>query len=544
MTRTLVVVAVALVVTGFVEPARAAAQNGQDATIVGQVFDASGGAIANAVVSVAGAALIGGPRSVITDASGKFRIPALSPGRYEAEVFVPNFDVRRADLLLLAGAVVTADFVLVPAGINQSVRVSADQLTVDVHTTASSNVIQREVLDNLPLSRDVSAYVNLAPGVVKDVAFGSSVRSNPLFLDGASGNEASWGTPTTSPSASWIDELQVISLGADAQFGEFTGALSNAITRSGSDRLAGLADNWTTRQSWVASNSAGLPQDLADRFRPVEILARRSFVAQAGGPLKKQRAWFFVGSDLYRNATRPAGFASVNNPPETAVDDLFEPKWLAKITAAASPSLRIEGYLGHDSSTETGANASPTTMPEALTVYHGPETLWNTRLTWVANDRFPVEAKSGGSAASDIYGPSDPAAIAGPPAHTDGVTGIVSGNATSYGTTYTRPVNAGVTVTRYAGASHERDHELKAGLEFEADRWRQESGFPGGMLYYDLNGQPSEVYIQAPVQYRPDHRRETVFVQDSWAAWPHVTINAGVRVCFYQGAISGFATQI
>jgi len=63
------------------------------------------------------------------------------------------------------------------------------------------------------------------------------------------------------------------------------------------------------------------------------------------------------------------------------------------------------------------------------------------------------------------------------------------------------------------------------------------------MIFYDRNGQPDTVTIQAPTTWRPDHHRETFYVQDGWAATDRLTVNAGLRVGFYRGAITGYPTQ-
>jgi hypothetical protein len=529
-------------------PARG--QQGQSAMLVGEVRDSSGAVIANAAVTVSSAALIGGTRQATTDRNGAYRVLALPPGNYDATATAPGLrSQKRRALPLLPGATVTADFVLAPADVEETINVTAaEPSALDVRTSAASTVISRALLDNLPLSRTVSSYVSLVPGVVGFfdvgvVAFGSSVGSNPFTLDGASGNEPGWGTPATAPSASWIEEIQVVTLGADAQFGEYTGAPMNAITRSGSNALAGGVDYWMTRSTWTANNRGSLTPALSSRFRPLDVLERWSTTAQVGGPIRKDKAWFFAGVDVYRNVNRPAGFAAIANPPEDAVFSLTEPKWFGKLTVAQHSSVRFETYLARDLSTSTGRNATPSVKPEALKADRLREILWNARLTWVVNDHTLVEAQHGGHDTRDTNGPGDPGAISGPPAHYDTVTGISSVNASDYSEVLWRPINASIAVTRYASAASGRSHQLKAGFEYEYDRLRDESGYPGGMIFYDANGRPDTVSISAPQIYRPDHQRETLYAQDTWSATERLTINGGVRVGFYQGAITGYSRQ-
>jgi len=130
-------------------------------------------------------------------------------------------------------------------------------------------------------------------------------------FDGTNGNEPGRGVPTVHPNPNWIEELQVVSIGADARYGEFTGAQTNAITRSGSNRFAGLGSYWTTRPDWTGDNRGSLSPALQAQFRPVEIIDRWDLDAQVGGPLKLDRLWFFAGGERYRNILRPQGFGTV-----------------------------------------------------------------------------------------------------------------------------------------------------------------------------------------------------------------------------------------
>jgi hypothetical protein len=528
------------------------AQQGQSGMIVGTVHDASGAIISGAAISVSSPSLIGGVQTATTARDGTYRLPALSPGEYVVTAWAAGFRPKqRGGLQLLAGATATTDFALTVAGVEETVTVTAATVVpLDVRTSASTTIISRTMLDNLPLSRTgalpnwtVSSYANLVPGVVKDVAFGGSLNANPFLIDGIPANEVDYGTPTAEPSASWMEQIQVVTVGADAQFGDYTGARTNAITRSGSNALAGSVDFWTTRPTWTADNRGSLTPALASRFRPLESLDRWSLSAQLGGAVRKDRAWIFGGFDLFRNVNRPAGFASTANPPEDTVYSLTEPKWFGKLTAAPGQPVRLEGFVARDYSTSLGSNASPVVKPEALKGDHRPEWLWNARATWVVSDRTLFEVQTGGHNSHDVSGPADPSGTAGPPGHVDTITNVQSVNYSSFSDLRTRQVLTSAALTRYVNANRNRAHQIKAGFEFEFDGLREYDGYSGGMVYYDKNGQPDTVDIQAPTTWRPDQRRESLYVQDAWSASDRITINAGARFSFYQGAITGYPTQ-
>src|SRR5262245_25952462 len=208
------------------------AQRGQDAGVAGTVRDELGAVARGATVTVSSPQLIGGPQSVSTDARGDYRFSFLSPGDYEIVAALDGFaNEVRSGLTLRPGLTFTVDFTLRAAPVKETVIVQGPAPMVDVHASSAPTLINRQLLDNLPLPRTpfsgagtVADVVNLAPGVVQSVALGGTFLSNPLSMEGTSGTEPGYGMPSVHPSPNWIDEVQVVSVGADAQYGEYTGA--------------------------------------------------------------------------------------------------------------------------------------------------------------------------------------------------------------------------------------------------------------------------------------------------------------------------------
>lgn len=529
----------ATVLVAILSPIAASAQRGQDAGLVGTLRDTSGAVLTGATVAVSSPQLIGQPQAAKTDASGTYRFPFLPPGVYEIVADQTGFKrARRAGITLLPGLTFTVDFQMDVAAVTESVRVTAPPPVVDVRTSASSVLIDRKLLENLPLSRTVSDSVNLAPGVIRDVAFGGSVRSNPLSMDGTNGNEPGWGTPTVSPNLNWIEELQVVSLGADAQYGEYTGALANAITRSGSNRFSGLGDYWTTRPGWTGNNRGSLTPQLQERFRPIEVIQRWDSDVQLGGPLVKDRLWFFSGGEAYRNAYRPASFSGVPKTPNEPKYDADERKFITKLTSALSPAVRAEGYYEHDTSNATGANAGPLVRSEALAISSVAETMWNARLLWTLSARALLELRHGGHTATSYFGPPDNR-LSGPPGHYDQLTGVTSVNTIGISDWLSRPITTGAHFTYFAGGYAGGNHEIRTGFEYEHARLRTFDGYVGGRAFWDDDGQPDVVELWDGATYRPTHSRNTVYAQDAWSAADRLTLNLGVRAGFYRGSVPG-----
>jgi hypothetical protein len=515
----------------------ALAQRGQDAGLVGTVRDTSGAVIAGGVVRVTSAQLLGGSQQTKADEKGVYRFLILPPGEYEIVAERTGFELAgRYALDLPPGATLTVDVVLRVANVVEDVFVQQPSPIVDVRTSSGQVLIERNLIENLPLGRAVSEAVNLAPGVIRDVAFGGSLKANPLSIDGTSGNEPGWGTPTVlGPNVNWIEELQIVGVGADARYGEYTGALENAITRSGSNAFSGLVDFWTTRPSWTANNRGRLSPQLQQRFRPLEILTRWDSDFQLGGPALRDRLWFFSGGEIYRNANRPASFTGVTRSPDEPKVDSAERKIISKITAALTPAVRAEGFYARSVQHTTGTNAGPFVQPEALGVLDRPETMWNARLLWTARHDTFVEIRHGGHTMIQHTGPPEEQR-AGPPGHYDQLTGVYSVNGFAFRDLLSRPIATAANVTYFAGTGT-RTHEVRAGFEYEHARLNDATHTIGGVQYYDFDGKPDTAYFGGDSTYRPSHNRRTLYLQDAWTPTDRITLNVGVRAGFYAGGV-------
>lgn len=529
-----------LVVAALCLPVRmhAFAQSGQEASLTGVIRDASGAVLPDVIVTVSSPQLIGSSRTAVSDARGSYYLTFLPAGSYAVHAEMAGFKPSDSQVRLAPGVTLTIDVTLDIAPVGQSVVVRGAATTIDMRASSMPVLIDRELVENLPLSRTLSDIVNLAPGVVQYVALGGTFAANAFTLDGASGNEPGFGTPTMNPNINWADEVQVIAAGADAQYGEFTGVKVNAITRSGSNRFSGLADYRTTRQSWASDNRGSLPSNQQARFTPGEIINRWEGAFQLGGPVFKDRLWFFLGGSAYRDADWPASFNGVRRTADSPSFDDREGKFIAKLTSAVSPNIRADGYVSRVHHHEDGADAAPLITKDALHVYDQPETLWTVRLLWTLGSRSFVEVRNGGNNFTTYNGPPVERRT-GPPAHYDQFTGVYSVNAWGVNTSESRPITTSAQFTYLATDPLGSSHEIKSGFEYEHASLRSFYGLIGGIAFSDYDGQPYEVQFYGGSSYHPTQRRSTFYVQDSWSATKRLTVNAGIRTGFYHGSVPG-----
>jgi len=242
--------------------------------MTGAIRDSSGAVLPGVTVTVTGASLLGGPKTAVTNEDGVYRLPELSPGIYDLTAELQGFQtVKRTGLQVPFAATLTVD-VMMPVGtLTETLIVSASTPGVDVKSAIAAPTMTKELIENIPMAIDERRVVNLqelTPGMYARAVFGSSRDSNNLMADGM---------PMTHPQRgsiqgfdgvhrNWLQEVQVIALGANAEYGEFTGSTTNYVFRSGSNVFSGLANFWTTIPGSVGDNRGSLSPTLRERFRP------------------------------------------------------------------------------------------------------------------------------------------------------------------------------------------------------------------------------------------------------------------------------------
>lgn len=522
--------------TVLAAPQTVRAQRGQQASLAGTVTDATGAVLAGAVVTITSPQSIGGPVTVSTDVRGQYRMAALLPGIYVVAASYPGLTtMTREQVEVGAGLEVTVDLRLPVEGRDVTVQVEGVAPAVDVRSAAWPATVPRSYLEQapVPLSRSVLEVVEVVPGISRAVAWGGPAGVMKLSRDGTDSNDPSIGFADAGPRINWIDSIQVVSVGAPAEYGEFTNARINVVTRSGSNRYSGLTEAWTTGSRWTQSNRGSLP---AGAFTPQETLEWWNAAAQVGGPVRLDRVWFFGGVDVYRQAVRAFGFTG----PRTADEPAFtqqEPRGLAKLSAAPANGLRLEGFVERLDGRTRNDNAGPNVSTEARSSSEYPQAFYNARSTWQVSARTLVEARYGGFNARRTSGPATEAGRNGPAPHRDQATQVNSVNVQSFGETVSRVHAGSLVLTQQIGGTAGRGHELRAGLEVERTSRVQEQRYPGDMLFLDRDGQPELVWIWPGAIWRPSFRRTSLFVQDTWRVTDRVTVQPGLRLSMYRTAV-------
>lgn len=288
-------------------PISAFAQTG---TIVGQVFDPSGAVIGNAQIT-ATSTQTGLVRTTVTTSAGLYSLPALSPSTYEVTATVPGFQTQtKKNVVLNVAATLPVNFTLAISGNTTTVSVmDASGATVETDNAQLSTVVDSKKIEELPLIlRDPYQLVLLSPGVATATnndggvsVNGQRDRNNNFMLDGADNNDTS--VPgglggITSASPDTAQEFRVITNAYDAEFGRNTGAIVDVVTRSGSNKFHGDAYEYGRYSALGARDFFNKTEDGGK-----DPYVRNDFGASIGGPIWKDRTFFFLNGEAERFRT-------------------------------------------------------------------------------------------------------------------------------------------------------------------------------------------------------------------------------------------------
>ena len=249
LTRTLALAAVLLSGAAV----SAGAQSAVDGAVGGTVHDPSGAIVPGAQVTVTSNGTAAS-QTVTADEQGYFRAIHLQPGDYTITVNSAGFGTYKSTAVVVqVGLLTNVEAALAPAGTSTEVNVTSDIPAINVTNNDFSNVIDLQVLGNLPVNNyRWSSYALLTPGVVANSAGfgllsfrGQSVLQNNITIDGADDNQAFFAEERGrtragySTAQSSIQEFNVNTANYTTEYGRAVGGVVNAITKSGTNAFHG-----------------------------------------------------------------------------------------------------------------------------------------------------------------------------------------------------------------------------------------------------------------------------------------------------------------
>lgn len=530
-------------------PAVALAQS----AITGVVRDTSGAVLPGVTVEAASEALIEGTRTTVTDDQGLYRLVDLRPGSYTVTFSLPGFNsFKRDGLQLAAEFTATINAELRVGTLEETVTVTGAAPVVDVTTAARAQVLDREAIDSIPTGRSIQGMAQLVPGVSLNLpdtggaramqqtymsTRGMTTANTTMLVDGLMVN----GLQGDGAIQSYFNDamnqevsIQVSGISADTSAG---GVRMNMIPRDGGNRLSGDYKVAYRPGDWQSSN-------LTDRHVERGLSAGNAIdrifdtTLAIGGPIKRNRLWFFVTGRYFSVNNFIAN--TVQDDGSRGLDDQYIKSGLARLTWQISDRNKlaayfdeIDKYRGHDMQSNedpetaalqwfspayhTAALKYTSTLSNAMLLEAG----YSRNLEYYTNSYRPGVEQPRGTAAW----------FAGASRLENDLGGRMTA-ATAQNTQSPERHALQASLTYLWGA-----HNFKAGVQYTwGDFWHTVDANADLTQQYRSNSTrvrfsvPDSVVIRnTPLKYGERLNRDLgVYVQDSWRL-NRLTVNAGIR---------------
>lgn len=345
--------------------------------IAGIVYDPARHVVANAeVLAVDDATHVA--RTVLTSPDGVFRLPLLPPGSYTVTVTAAGFaphTSRSIQAVVTETASLNVTLEIARAG--ASVQVVADSEMVQPDSATLGSVVDETAIQALPLAnRNYTQILGLAPGVVVALpnaaqlgrgtqnvaANGAKTVANNIQFNGIDANNLSQNSAandgeevgTAIPSPDTIQEFEVQTANYDAAYGRGSGANVDLVSRSGTNQLHGSAWEFLRNDIFNANDFF-----LKNENQPRPALKQNQFGAAVGGPIRKDKTFFFVA---YQGLTSVNGLGGKQT---TLLPQLTADRSAATLGAQFCPANHLDGtghpaagYLTHAGGTQVACNGS------------------------------------------------------------------------------------------------------------------------------------------------------------------------------------------
>ena len=519
-------------------------QSRDTGAVRGVVTDDQGAPLPGVAVTISGVNLMG-VRTFVTDANGEYRFPALPPGEYKVKAELQGFGaVQREGIRVNTTATLTVDIPMKPSTVSEEVTVVAQSPTVDVKSTETASVtLSNEILRNIPYNQFTADIVNLAPGVTADVAYGASQSTGIAYtMDGVNVADPDAGSAWVFSDHNIIEEAKVMGIGLPAEYGNFTGVIFNLVTKSGGNEFSGHFEfNFQGYQAdskfWQATNNGAYAEDFPALTSPSSKLM--DINGHLGGPIVKDKLWFYTGVQYYRTKDRAAGF------PEDI--DYKQPRFFAKLTSQLTPTLNVNAMYQTTNYNGINRGAGSTVAPEATVTQDSPDWLVGFSLTKILSPKTFFDLKSNYFEGRYYL---DPEVGFDTYSHFDYNDNMLYDSAGYFYYADRARFGTNLSLTHYAEDFLAGSHEFKFGAEFERSMSRNRYGFTGtdGALgdnvnYYDYaDGYgwytgPYLAYQYSGYDTNTRYTRLEGFVQDNWQVSKRLNLSLGLRYSMNWGDV-------
>ena len=270
-------------------------------TVLGTVKDSTGGVVPGATVVLINEAR--GTKTVpaVTNATGDYVVPNVTPGTYTVEITMDQFrTVRQTGISISGGDRVTvATLTLDPGGAAETVNVVSEAPLIQASSGERSFTIATSSVENLPISgRNFASLTQLTPGVTGTTTRLGGGGQNNIMMDGVSTMDTGNNGQMLQMNVEAIAEVKVLTSGYQAEYGRSSGLQITAITKSGTNQIRGSLYDVERNSDWNENTWANVKNNVVKT-----IQKERDLGYSIGGPIGKpggSNNLFFFYSHEYR----------------------------------------------------------------------------------------------------------------------------------------------------------------------------------------------------------------------------------------------------
>jgi hypothetical protein len=459
---------------------------------------------------------------VTTSETGAYRFPVLPAGVYALEFTLEGFGTAKYDALRVAvGQTVDLNVTMKINALNETLTVTGAAPVVNVTTSEVSTNYNREWVQSAPVRRfSYFDLINSAPGVsstsnvgqsTSAQVLGNSTNENQYQIDGTDISSTPW------PNTDVIEEVQVLSLGASAEYGNVQGAVFNIVTRQGTNTFHGDVNAYYQSDALTGRNTTAA----VDNGFPYHRDTYRDTTVQASGPFVPDKFWFFGSLQYQRDWDSQPG-VDPTLPTKNDARRMFY-----KFNYALTPKHRLmHGY--HNDFYYIPELATGFTAPTSVSISHGDNPTPNLVYTGVLSDKTFVEARYSGFFLHSSVNPVQPGVPSVMTRIEDQDTGRISGGITAWNENrswkWGTAVKLSHVVDRFMGGSH----DLKTGYQYGVTGSDNLNGPNDVLTTYSLTGRTTTGTTQLPYHQGAEAFWNGVYVDDTYRV-SRAVINVGVR---------------
>ncbi len=504
--------------------------------IVGTVKDDSGSAMPGVTVTLTGP-MINGAQTTVSNDEGFYRFIALPPGAYDVSFTLTGFaTLNRQGVKVGVGGTEEIGALMQVRQQTEEVTVIGDTPVVDTQSNQVSTNYDKDWIRNAPVPRfSMFDLLAAAPGVSQSCqacddnttmsVFGSGTDENSFLIDGTNLTAPSTGEAWPYPNTDAIEEIEVLSLGAPAEYGNLTGAVFNVVTRQGTNDFHGDLNFYFQSDGLTGRNT----NDSQDGGFPFHREKFNDATIQLAGPIVKDKLHFFASYQYQRDAKSPAGVEPQFFTNEKA-DRIF-----AKLNWQISPKHKI-GLSYHNDYYDLPYTPAANLAPSTIGVNYGDNPTPGFMYSGVLSDRTILETRVAGFWGSDHAGPIVDGEPRVKPHFYDLDTGLHTGGVYYWYDDKTYQATASAKISHFADKFLGSSHDFKFGVQYVNggvhDAVTAYNDYITTYDYTDYYGSTYKLaygYQYQPFSYGGTTRGFGVFFDDTVRVNDRLNLNLGVR---------------